>query len=695
MLLPSPVYSNLAHLKERPALKFSIQEGKTKNWFFKNSKVAVQLVVTSGRKSCIIAAFPAGNSGIGLWFKGRPTLKLSNAQAGAGQSGEIINFSIQTPSKKLILKKIILNNIRILRNAPPETALIPIEEKYALEHHIKEIGSIFPKVKLVKSSYGTNLIFIRKDFNLNKPYQAILTFPRKTAIKKIKTGWEFTNLYGFISFQAQFSIPFKPLTPISLNRLILPQVLSEIRQNSSPYLRQSLRNLEFLSFKQKFLAGGWRFFTYFGRDTEMTLLMMQNVLTPKAYGIGIQAILNRISPQGEVAHEEDAGSLKEYDKISGKPFLHYPMLDENFLLPILFLQYLDKLTPGQAKKFLNRANPSHETNGETLLKNFHLILSETLPFALSEKAQNLIRLNRGENAGDWRDSQQGLAYGKYPGDVNCWLVPLALRSIEKISQKFPKIFPLSKQAGRLETVWRKSQKFFLVHYSTEQVRKIMKIYLNSPLFTRQEKKYFLSEKIQKRITLSKFLRGETPAILKHGLSFPALSLNAQGKPIPVMNSDPVFELFLGRPSDKEIKKLLPIFTLPYPIGLKTQVGLLVSNPAYTLNPKDWKNLNYNAYQGTVIWVWAQEMLRLGLLKQEKREVSNPPLISELKAENRFYAHTEKELGPLLLSELYTWQVKNKKMNPVPYGVLKGSQTEADAIQLWSSILPAIYMAEHK
>jgi hypothetical protein len=692
MFIQPSIHSARQQFKQKPALQFSIRDGNMRNWFFKNSKVAVQLVITSG-KPRIIAAFPAGNSGIGLWFKGKTRLKLLSPEAGSNSSGETVNFSIETHSKYLILKKIILNNIRILRNAPPLKDLLPAIKEYALKHHISEMGTIYPTTKLAQTSSGINLIFTRKDFNQKNPYRAILNFPKGTEIKKAKTGWRFSNSYHFVSFHAYFSIPHKPLTPVPLNQLILPGVLSKIKRSGNPYLKESLRNLAFLSFKQKFLAGGWRFFTYFGRDTEMTLLMLQNCLTPEAYQIGLQSILNRVSPEGEVAHEEDVGSLKELDKISKLPSLHYQMLDENLLLPILFSRYLDHVSLKQAEQFLKKTTPSHETNTEVLLKNFNLVISQTRLFAKSRKPVNLIHLKHGQGAGNWRDSRQGLAYGQYPGDVNCWLAPLALNAIEKASKKFPDIFPFSKTAERLAKKWNQSRKFFMVHYSPEQIRTIIKTYLNSPIFTKQEKAYFLSEKIQNKITLSEFLNGKIPAILKHGVSFPVLSLNDHEKPIPVMNSDPVFELFLGSPSRQKIQKLLPIFSLPYPIGLKTPVGLLVSNPAYTLNPKDWRALDSTAYQGTVVWVWAESMLRLGLLKQEKKKTLPSNLRLKMKKLNRFYAQSEKEIGPLAFSELYTWQIKNKKIKAVPYGMLTGSQTEADAIQLWSCTLPALYVAE--
>ena len=54
-------------------------------------------------------------------------------------------------------------------------------------------------------------------------------------------------------------------------------------------------SLSFLSYKDKLLAGTWRFLTYFGRDSMITMLLMQPVLSDAAIEAVISAVLERVN----------------------------------------------------------------------------------------------------------------------------------------------------------------------------------------------------------------------------------------------------------------------------------------------------------------------------------------------------------------------------------------------------------------
>src|SRR5690349_2549313 len=51
-----------------PALRFRLDEGRNINSFTRDGAVAAHLLLRSGRDPRILVAFPAGNSGVGLWF---------------------------------------------------------------------------------------------------------------------------------------------------------------------------------------------------------------------------------------------------------------------------------------------------------------------------------------------------------------------------------------------------------------------------------------------------------------------------------------------------------------------------------------------------------------------------------------------------------------------------------------------------
>ena len=50
-------------------LSFRIDEGRNINSFLRDGPVAAHLLLRSGNEPRVLVAFPAGNSGVGLWFE--------------------------------------------------------------------------------------------------------------------------------------------------------------------------------------------------------------------------------------------------------------------------------------------------------------------------------------------------------------------------------------------------------------------------------------------------------------------------------------------------------------------------------------------------------------------------------------------------------------------------------------------------
>ena len=116
--------------------------------------------------------------------------------------------------------------------------------------------------------------------------------------------------------------------------------------------------LAFLSYQEKFLAGSWRFDTYFGRDTLISALLLAPVLEPAAIESAIASVLDRLAPNGEVAHEEDIGEfavLRNSREGRGRvatPIYDYGMVDDDFLLAPLAARWLDRHGRARAREFL-------------------------------------------------------------------------------------------------------------------------------------------------------------------------------------------------------------------------------------------------------------------------------------------------------------------------------------------------------
>src|SRR5688572_12589177 len=50
-------------------LQFRITEGRIHNAFYQQGPVAAHLLLSDGTQPRVLVAFPAGNSGVGLWFE--------------------------------------------------------------------------------------------------------------------------------------------------------------------------------------------------------------------------------------------------------------------------------------------------------------------------------------------------------------------------------------------------------------------------------------------------------------------------------------------------------------------------------------------------------------------------------------------------------------------------------------------------
>ena len=100
------------------------------------------------------------------------------------------------------------------------------------------------------------------------------------------------------------------------------------------------------------------------------------------------------------------------------------------------------------------------------------------------KPANLISLKPGLNVGQWRDSQDGLAGGRYPFDVNAVFVPAAMTAIAKFVRSgvlTPYLTPEQHRAlanaGRCADVWsREAPALFRVRISDADARRQITAY---------------------------------------------------------------------------------------------------------------------------------------------------------------------------------------------------------------------------
>jgi hypothetical protein len=186
------------------------------------------------------------------------------------------------------------------------------------------------------------------------------------------------------------------------------------------------------------------------------------------------------------------------------------------------------------------------------------------------------------------------------------------------------------------------------------------------------------------------------------LEFLALSLDAQGRPIGVANSDVATRLFLGelgRPTGASdsteqaaVLRDVRTFVRRYPVGLLVDgVGPVVANDAYA-TPAVWQAFERDRYHGPrVVWGRENNLFLLGALGRSRRAASAGANASsassaydrELSAAIAQVASAGDASG--FHSELWSYELRGGRIVPVRYG--SGSD-----VQLWSTTDLAVSFA---
>ena len=163
--------------------------------------------------------------------------------------------------------------------------------------------------------------------------------------------------------------------------------------------------------------------------------------------------------------------------------------------------------------------------------------------------------------------------------------------------------------------------------------------------------------------------------VRDSLTFLALSLDSNGRPIPVVNTDPATELFLNpdlKPSEA-LAEVAP-FLRPYPVGLFVEgLGPLVANDAYA-SRQIWERFQTDQYHGPrVVWGREVNLFLIGVADQ----------ISGGKDESGQFRKALRRIldavnaSGLQHNELWSYEIRGEKLVPVRYG------TSSD-VQLWNT-----------
>jgi hypothetical protein len=180
------------------------------------------------------------------------------------------------------------------------------------------------------------------------------------------------------------------------------------------------------------------------------------------------------------------------------------------------------------------------------------------------------------------------------------------------------------------------------------------------------------------------------------LSFLALSLDVEGRPIPAANTDPATDLFLedytgeilrGTADPAAVLQMLDVFVRPYPVGLLVEgLGPLVVNDAYA-SPAVQRRFREDLYHSPrVVWGREVNLLFLGLARQVEAAYDASGRLRNESEAVRSYVEALRhvlettrqavESSGLRDNELWSYRIDGGTLRPVRYG------TSSD-IQLWN------------
>jgi hypothetical protein len=660
----------LPGLLQAAPFHFEVNEGHNINCFLRDGYTAAHLVLRSGNDPRILVAFPAGNSGVALWFQKQdapadwvvdslPAGTSAPDSAGRPLYGIVFETSIRTRS--LVPKEAVLSSVRVLRD-------------------YQALGTMPPEVVARPTISANTVTWKRARLDGAPGYLLTLEIIDGTLRPE---GQISAGPSGRIKLRVTALSGELPLTPLSGSALL----------NGKEAQDSGARNaLTFLSYQEKFLAGSWRFNTYFGRDTLLSIRLLMPVLAPDALEAGLRAVLARLAPNGEVAHEEAIGEFavlsnkrlsheRQDSTPSDAPIFDYGMIDGNYLLAPVIAAYLLDNPEGKkrAHAYLqNNVGAYGDTTtsaGQALVRNLRLVTSNAADFAAQPRYDHLISLKAGRATGQWRDSNDGIAGGRYPYDVNAILMPAALAATARLLEsKLLDPFlaaadrELLARAAAYATVWQKrAPDLFNTTLDTERAHAAIESYAQQ--IGVPDKDALAS------------LGGNT-------VSFHAISLDASGKPLPIVNSDEGFQLLFAKPPAADLERDVMSVIRPFPLGLMTEVGMVVANPVFADDGIKARFTNH-AYHGTVIWSWQQALFASGLARQLERTDLPPSVKAHLHAAQQTLWRAIAAGQAVRSSELWSWSFSGGHYRITPFGSRDTDADESNAAQLWSTVYLAV------
>ncbi|KAM6524470.1 hypothetical protein FALCPG4_010082 [Fusarium falciforme] len=697
-----------------PVTSQNLSDPPYENYFFSDCNVDAQVVVTSPVPGSdvsittprLIVAWPAGNSGICTFFepqngeKGSLAIELVNSTLGTPlasvhQENDKSDYpfvgveGVLSLNSSANLTLAILGSVRTIRDYTEGGNLNPLFQDAVKVTKVKANGAQFSRLWLDNTTTTT-----------------LSLEPWKGSKGKIDVHDKTASFGpGLYKFSASFNYP-------QMDQLSPQEVLNKESQSLIEEDPSQVQSLSFFSYTEKLLAGGWRFLTYFGRDSMIAALLLEPVLSTgnnSAMEAVIGAVLERINREdGSVCHEESIGDYATFQNlqkniVSTDAVFDYHMVDTDYFLPILMARYFNT-SSDRAKPLLDtKAGKVNAQNRDLTWRDLSYIgaqkiIKATEAFEKDQSIKNLIQLKDNEGTGQWRDSPSGLGNARIPFDVNCALVPAALYAISELSG-MPGVYPDNTDtktwkdaAAKRAKVWEdKTLPLFQYNITTDKATSLLEEYTS--------KNHFYDGPAQME-SLRKY--SSAGKVVDYALAIK--TVDSPDK-IIVTHTDTAFRLFLINSDDGEqlttfINATANTILRPFPAGLSTPVGAVVANPALSGDDDLIGIFTNSAYHGTVVWGWQLALMAKGLERQLQRCLAchakrAPCLIRHVPSFCRdegvynalrgAYNHLWDLIAAnsdQLQSEVWSWTYSKEGYKFSPLGALT-SGTESNIRQLWS------------
>jgi hypothetical protein len=534
----------------------------------------------------------------------------------------------------------------------------------------------------------------------------------------------------------------KALTPLTREEIFnddflrfLAAARRDTTATSARWLEREVRGVQLLASHEKLMAGLPAYATYFGRDMLVSALMMRPIWRQDMSAFVIASVLRKLSPAGDVSHEEalggqadreaaseyaslvddyarssSAGNRSRADSVLGQAGdvlrehrrvrENYHMIDDEFQLPILEARWLaDPAVPRRRKRSFLLDSSDGEPRVRRMLRELALVARLTAPYVADPIAMNLVSFAPRDSthwaSGSWRDSNEGYAGGRFAMDINAIWAPHTLESMSKIletlrtlgisldslARTLPELAasaPLGVYARdpralvHAVDIWKAASQHFVVTLSPTEVQSRLRARLAA--LPENERRHWTNVIA-------------TSNADQDSITFLSLSLDASGHPIAVANSDPATRLFLADATiDTAITDALrdvSVFTRPYPVGLLIDgVGPVVANDAYG-PPANWAEFERDQYHGPRV-VWGREV-NLFLLGVANRVAITRDSATRVRLRDAISRVQSAVDASAFHSELWSYAIRDDRAVPVRY------DTGSD-IQLWSTTDLAVQFA---